>query len=622
MKNIKKHLSLLSLLVGLLISVTSCDKMLNEVPRVGAITPQQMWSNPDFVSDYVNQMYNYLPYWSDRYLTYSEEGPITAENNFLSGFFRGMNSSSDTFPGYRNWDYAAVRTINTFFANIGTSVPSIIPQQLNYLKGQAYFFRAYVYYKMVKVFGGVPIVKGVLSPTAPLNSLMIPRNTTLECFDFIKQQLDSSIALLPPYGTAGYLSGRITKAAAMAVEAQVLLLKASPLFCKTANTQYWNDAYTACAAAKTEADAEGYGLYTSNSLKVNEQMWYDKAGASKEKVLFAQYSNPSKTMGYFTKGQRPLIFSANRWGDAEPTWELVQAYPMSNGKEIGAPGSGYDPTLFWKNRDPRFYCTVVYNGAPYSFADAQNRFQWLFPGLPLQGYLSPAGNLTGFFCRKGIDTTFTSITFPQQAWDWPIIRYAEIVLDLAECANEIDAHRSEATALISGIRNRAHILPGTDNRFGLTSAVGTDYQSTLNAIMKERQIEFSYEGKRFWDLRRRRMYSVFNNYGSFHAMGPYFNASGLALTGITGITNYGDMGAVTARLNALFYNNNSTGLNFDDVIKASTSFKEELLDQSGATINIPDAFYFAPINPNYIKQSNNLKQNKGWDNGDFDPTIQ
>jgi hypothetical protein len=613
----KKIINKWLLLILFGISFTACNKVLDDVDRVGAIIPDQVWNNAEYVEYYVNNLYGQLPAWNQDYYNNGEAGNNVGNTN---SFFRGTNSSADAYPG-AFWDYSVVRVINEFFANIYGA--KIEVTQKKYLTGQVHFFRAYVYYKMVSSFGGVPIITTVQDPTSDIKKLMVSRNSTAECFKFIEAELDSAISLLPPRGTSGYADGRITKAAAMAVKGQVLLLKASPLFCITKNQQYWTDAYNANLAAKNELDAEGYGLYTNPAFNVHEMMWYDKDGAAKEMVLSVKYQYPSKCNS-IQQAQRPLSNSAGAAGAGEPTWELVCAYPMRNGKNITDLNSGYDEKTFWKDRDPRFYSTIVYNGAHYGFGTDASRLQWLCKGMTSSpdGFEGSNGTATGFYCRKGIDTTKTLTTFPQQAFDWPVLRYTEVLLNLAECANET-SKSSEAKTYLVAIRNRAHILPGVNNNYGLDAAVGTDYNKTLTAIMKERQIEFVFEGKRLYDLRRRRMFQELRDYGTLHAYAPTLDRQALIALNISGISVNANssIDEILSQL-ADFFAKNPT-FDKDNLLKSIFTYEQIALDRSGQNkIVLPDRNYFAPLNPDWIKLNTNLKQNTGWDNGDFVPTIQ
>jgi starch-binding outer membrane protein, SusD/RagB family len=608
---------LLFLCIGLIMSLGACKKVFDVDHPGGTLTGTELWSNSDYIKDYVNDFYNNLPAWNRDEEVSGEAFSGSTGGNALVFFLTGKLTSTSAYPDAL-WPWTNIRSINTFFANIEGAKSALSSVDYQTLKGQAYFFRAYLYYRMVKIYGGIPIITTVQDPTADPSSLLVARNTSLECFDFISGQLDTAISLLPTTWTGNDL-GKVTKGAAMAVKGEALLLKASPLFCTTANAVYWTDAYNALMAAKTELDADGYGLYTDATLKATENMWYNKTGAAKEMVLYVRYNYPQKTNG-FQQGQRPLSETSGSAGVCDPTWEMVKGYPMKNGLNITDPLSGYDSTEYWKERDPRFYTAIVYNGARYDFADVTPRVEWIFNGIGnLDAYKStPNYNITGFYCRKEIDTTLGATVWNHQAFDWPIIRYAEVLLNLAEAANET-GHSGDVKNLIIPIRQRAGIDAGSGD-YGLAAGVGSDYQVTLDAIMKEREIEFAFEGKRFWDLRRRRLFSVLNNYGTLHAYGPYFNKT--AASSQYGVDVTQSNSGIANQLTDIVVNP-PANFDTDAFLKNITNYVYEPIDLSSSNqINIPATYYFAPIDPQYILQNKNLAQNMGWDGGSFNPVIQ
>ncbi|WP_316838106.1 RagB/SusD family nutrient uptake outer membrane protein [Pedobacter nutrimenti] len=595
--------------IVLIVSLIGCKKVFDQ-PHIGAITTDEVWNNPDNVALYVNQFYSILPAWN-RNEVYSEEAGT------INSFLNAKQQSSSAFPDNIDWNtaYSRIRAINTFFQNIN-KVPGMDKARKDALMGQVYFFRAYQYYSMVKLYGGVPIITDVQSPIDN-TSTMVARNTTLDCFNYIAKNLDSAITLLPHTWGASDL-GRVSKGAAMVVKGQTLMLKASPLFCPKQNhPEFWTEAYNAYNDALTELNSNGFGLYTKGGNKAYQNMWYDKSGATNEMVLYVRYADPTKNNG-FQAGQRPLSVSAGSAGACQPTWEMVKAYPMINGKNIDEPGSGYSKAYFWKNRDPRFSQTIVYNGANYGFATNTSRIQWMFPGAPDDGYLGPYQR-SGFYTRKEIDTTFATADLSKQAFDWPVIRYAEVLLDLAECANETGNGRIAKDNLIL-IRKRAGIVDDGGGNYGLALGVGSDYQATLNALMKERQIELAFEGKRFWDLRRRRLFSVLNSQNTWHAYGPYLADTRGTAADTTGKKLH-DYSAINSFLTSLVLNP-PKGVSKDSILRAATLYKEEVITRStDNSIMIPDTYYFWPISTNYIQKDKNLIQNIGWDNGTFNPII-
>lgn len=582
-----------------------------DVEHIGAITDEQLWNNSDYIEYYVNDQYNIIESWNQN-SSFTEE----ATENVLPAFLEGKNlTSKSSYPG-DFWDYSWIRKQNYFFDKIDNTSVDISEDKKNALKGEMYFFRALTYFRMVRTKGGVPIIKDVMNPYLPVENLFVERNSTLECFDYIISNLDSAIVLLPSKMAAE--KDRINKVVAMAFKAQVLLLKASPLFCLTKNVDFWEEAYHAAKVAKEEADKSGYTLYDDGTKKATENWWYDKEGAQVEMIFRVAYKDPEKRNSH-QAAQRPLSVSSGAAGLNNPSWQLVEAFPMENGMKISDPASGYNESLFWVDRDPRFYNTIVYNGATYGFAEDKNRIQWIFRGGDFDSYKSEY-NKSGFFSRKGVDTTLSVYTFSTQAFDWPVIRYAELLLDLAECANEV-GRSEEAVGLICQIRKRAKILPGKDGRYGLSTLVGIDYDETLDAIMTEREVEFAYEGKRFWDLRRRRMFFVLNEDQYKYSYGPDLNKDEILKLSLPGINVNSSILEINQALSKYILDNEYL-IEKDELLKRVSIYSKGICDESGKIIDVPDSYYFAPISPDEIQKNPMLKQNVGWDNGDFNPIIQ
>jgi hypothetical protein len=429
---------------------------------------------------------------------------------------------------------------------------------------------------------------------------MVTRNTTAQCFDFIIKNLDEAAALLPVKYT-GNDRGKIDQAVVKAFKGRVLLYKASPQF-NSANpygNTYWAAAYTANKEAKDFLDLNGYGLL-DDYTKVFETKGH------KENILSVIYSNPAKTNGRGEDGLRPLSESKNATGYDQPIWSMIQAFPMKDGKKPGDPTSAYTYNVqtYWKDRDPRFDATIVWNGAIYELSGVKGRRQYTMSGIAKsmdawgyiiqgEGYYTRTGN----YCRKGIMEELPSTQVTLNDIDWPEIRYAEVLFNYAESANET-GKTSEALDVLKAIRKRAGILAGGDGMYGLKSAMSREEMRT--AILDEKRVEFMFEGHRFWDLRRHRLF------------GSYLN--GMRKYGIMAMTVNGHLReAVTP----------------DDIAKANsfqllpenfTYSVEEQITNGPKQMVMPDKYYFFPIQLSNINQNANLKQNKDW-GGDFNPEL-
>ena len=195
----------------------------------------------------------------------------------------------------------------------------------------------------------------------------------------------------------------------------------------------------------------------------------------------------------------------------QPTQNLVDDYAMANGLPITDPASGYNPANPYVGRDPRFYATVLYNGASYRGSTVET----FTPG----GKDSKDGpdnwntSKTGYYLKK-----FMNDAYPlQNPWGnagfqpWIYIRYAEVLLNYAEAANEAygpDAVPAGATysarAALNLVRARSSVnMPAI--------AAGASQAQLREAIRYERRVELAFEEHRFYDVRRWKIADVTEN---------------------------------------------------------------------------------------------------------------
>jgi hypothetical protein len=243
-------------LSGIIISLMSCSKVFDDITQYKSLTPELVWTDPDYTTQYVNKFYSTT--WSDyskNDATATEEYGLWQQNVWTAFYSDQMSVSGSGIQAAASFSscYTNIRDLNRFFENVDKGSYT----GKKYLKGQAFFFMATQYFRLVKSFGGVPIVKEVINASNPdPQALGRPRNSTLETFDYITSLLDSAIVNLPEPSAPGaaianYDAFRITKPVAMILKGEVLMWKASPIFCTTPNQTYWQNAYDAVNAAKT-----------------------------------------------------------------------------------------------------------------------------------------------------------------------------------------------------------------------------------------------------------------------------------------------------------------------------------------------------------------------------------
>lgn len=563
------------LLYGSLLAMSmSCSDILNK-KDLSAVTDDQVWGDAKYATAYLNRLYEKnLPKWEGE----QDRDGDGANSIFYSSYSDEADGGGGVMYGQLTtascdyWYYEDIRNINMLFEKLENN-EAIDAETCTSLKAQASILRAWRYFCMVRVYGGVPML---LLPQKLTDDLLVSRNKTSECIDIIIKDLDYAYENLPWSWTGDDL-GRATKAAALALKGRVLLYYASPQFNPDNQLDRWEAAYKVNKQAKEELEANGYGLYANY-----ENIWYDEM--NKEVIWGRRYQEPGAT-NKWNAATRPLSEAQNYTGANHPTLEMVESYPMVTGVPI-TESTDYDPVLYWKNRDPRFNVTIAYNSCTWELSGKAGRKQWTYVGAELN---NPTA--TGFYCRKAVEPSYTSYYTERSSTDWIEIRHAEVLLNYAECAAMMDK-KEEAYDALKAIRARAGILAGDNGMYGLKA--GLSSEQMIDAIMLERKLELSFEGKRYWDLRRRRLFETELNGKVRHGILPKLNIPEEEFNMIKDTVD--------------FENN------------YATYFRDSLviLDKNFA-IDFKDNYYFYAIPNKYLETNSKMEQTQGWSGGTFNP---
>lgn len=552
------------------IMLSGCADVLDKT-NVESISEDAVWGDVDYAEAYLNKLYvDNLPSWDSGVGGDSDE----AEGN-SSKLYGTLTAESISELYYSN-----IRSINILLENLESS--SFDEDTKVSFKAQALVLRAWRYFQMVRNYGGVPLVMTVQSLN---DDLFVSRNKTSECIDAIIDDLDYAIANLPKSWDSDN-TGRFTRATAYALKGRVLLYYASEQFNPDNDISRWQTAYDFHKTAITQIEADGYGLYDDY-----KNIWFDEDNC--EALMVKKYQEPDLYHNW-DAATRPLSEAQNATGANHPTLELVNSYPMITGESIEE-SSLYNSTYYWLNRDPRFKATVAYNGCLWELSGKTGRIQWTYAGAEQN---SPT--TSGFYCRKAINESYTPYYTERSSTDWIEIRYAEVLLNFAECA-AATGHSDEAYDVLKRIRSRAGIQSGSDGMYGLKS--GMTGNTLTSAIMLERKIELAFEGKRYWDLRRRRMFGE-NNYA------PKLND-----TQRTGLEPHLKSGYSISDIEAGI-SNGTIDLDKD----YATYFEDQIvLTDKVYKINFKDEYYFYAIPSSELEVNPNLKQTQGWSGGTFNP---
>lgn len=368
-------------------------------------------------------------------------------------------------------------------------------------RAEARFLRAWTYFELIRRYGGVPITGDEIYQLT--DNIQLPRQSFDNTVKYIVQELDAaadSLRTQEDVNSASY--GRITKGAALALKAKVLLYAASPLF-NGGNIDPANplSGYTsldknrwklAADAAKAVIDLGSYALMPDfESVFTTQEA---PIGTNTENIFWRQVGASTDV----EKNNGPVGYtSAGGNGRTSPSQNLVDAFPMLSGDSINQAGSGYNPDDPYTGRDPRLKSTVFYNGQLWL-----NRYVELFDG----GADRPGGTVqqtkTGYYMRKfmGNFETVQGGLYSNTIHDWIYIRYAGVLLDYAEATNEFTGATQDVYQVLYDLRKRAGIEAGEGGAYGLKQ--GMSQAEMRTTIRNERRIEMAFEEQRYWDIRR------------------------------------------------------------------------------------------------------------------------
>lgn len=478
------YIYLLVLLAG-----AACNKDFLDPRNPDSIAPDEALHDAGLTELIVNGIYNDLLGWSRNLYIATTDATDEARTDYpsevawqiLRGDWDATNNPMDVWGNL----YASIRKANEFLSKIDAA--TIDDGTRKRLKAEVRFLRAFQYFNLIKRYGAVPLIT---KPQSLNEDLQVGRNSLTECFAFISSELDAAAADLP----ANVIRGKAGKGAALALKARALLYQASPLYNEKNDATLWKQA---ADAGKAVMDMNMYALYPD--LK---QLWQDMSSGNKEPIFEVQYKMPEKYHGWDAM-VTPLVIANGDAGHVAPLQELINAFPMKNGKRIMEQGSGYNAADPYVGRDDRFYADIGYNGAK-----RRGMLNGALTEITLliykggRDYDSVASGqvyntITGYYTLKMVDQSNTIYTWGYgSVQPWLEIRYAEVLLNYAEAQNESQtAPDVSVYAAVNAVRRRA----GIQNDI---PAGSLDKSSMRDLIRNERYVEFCFENQRYWDLRR------------------------------------------------------------------------------------------------------------------------
>ena len=498
----KKILIIILALFGMI----SCNDDFLDISPLDRVSDDAVWSDQNLINAYHTALYNGIPHGFSRnmYSKFCDEangvnktlqmGTFTPDN--ISGYSGG----NDNYMYYWNRGYQYIRKVNLFIEKMQTTNLTIDGKDK--LVAEAKFIRAFMYFELIKRFGGVPIV----TKSYELGSdELFARSSFDACVTFIETDLNEALPKLPiKYTSTDTNFGRATQDACKALKSRLYLYAASPLFNTTNDKTKWQKAADAAESLLNS----GYTLY-SNYGKCFQTL----SGEVNNEIIFGRLFTISNSH------QMPMVNLGRRWGayggwgaGNGPSQNLVDDYEMANGnpafiyvsgvKTANITG-GYDPQNPYKNRGPRFDATIQHDGTVYRGTTLE---MWIGSDSKTWGFDSykQSGDnpRTNYVINKFMPDVNIALNWQTYYTNpWMHFRLAEIYLNYAEAKFEL-GDEPNCRLYINKVRARAG-MPDL-----AATVTGEELRSRL---YNERRIELALEGHRFFDVRRWKIAMVTEN---------------------------------------------------------------------------------------------------------------
>ena len=343
-------------------------------------------------------------------------------------------------------------------------------QSLNWFIAEAHIAKAYYYSELIRMFGGVPIVENF----DPSTEELVSRSSYDACVEYIVEEIDNwknSLAL--NWDEYVDREGRFTYGVALAIKARTLLYAASPLNNPDNDRTRWEE------ALKAAGDVINSGMY---SLAPDYDMFSGEDPLSSPEAIYIVRTYVSSDP---EKANYPISTPGGQSG-ACPTQNIVDAYEYVDTPDEKNP---------YLNRDPRFYASIVYNGAEWNgriIAEGPSE---------TDDMANTNASRTGYYLRKFLTDELNLEQNQTAQHNWIAYRYAEVLLNYAEAANELygpdvvpTGQQLSARQALQMVRDRAST--------SLPQVTASSTDEFREVLKHERQVELAFEDHRYWDLLR------------------------------------------------------------------------------------------------------------------------
>jgi hypothetical protein len=500
----------------------------------------------------------------------------TAGIRLMKGLQSASSPLMSYWSGYERHGslWRGIRSCNILIENMD-NVVDMTQEEKDSWKAEAQFLKAYYHFTLLKYYGPIPITDVNLPISANDQEVRVKRNTIDECISYISETIDSAIPNLPLRVLNNNDLGRIDQVIAKAIKSRVLLYAASPLFNgnsefysgfvndegdhffnQTYDENKWQLAMEASLDALNTAISQGASLYEFNDTPpVFDEENYEEESVKKlynirysivdrwnDELLWG-HSNPVGTNWWQLQAgslmKDPTSSSVEAaWQWVAPTLRSVEMYYTENGLPIdedltfdyanryevtNIPSNQNTNAQFAQrtvnlhlNREPRFYASIGFDRG-YNITWGRIWNLKMRKG-ETHGRIANSGDylITGYALKKIVHPDSEGDGYDKIIqYSWPMIRLAELYLNYAEAANEVNGPSQEVYSMLNSIRDRAGINGVEEAWSDATIAATVNKHTTKDGlreiIHQERLIEFAFEGHRYNDLRRWKMAEEYLN---------------------------------------------------------------------------------------------------------------
>lgn len=544
----KKYLVLPIILMFLFI-LPSCTDYLDKAPESG-LTEEDVFGKYANFKKFFYSVYEgkdnrnikcayplYFTFWDQKHgwdaLTDIEDSGRIFSSQLIKQGVLGATVNRFTYDNSRrpilDAMFKSIRRANIALQKLDL-IKDASPEEIEDLKGQAYFVRGFAHFNLIRIWGPMP---HITRPIEADDQWDIPRLTGYESYVGVALDMDSAYMAFekaglirrdPGPGEAGHLNdpdqGKPNGVAAKALKARALLYAASPLN-NVNGAKDWEDAAIACWEAIQLAHQYQYELlpleqYTDNfygTKYTNEHLWAWYAGtrtynnSNLQGVLCGPFQGATSYTSGLCPTQNLVDMFETKWGEPLNT---------AADREKAIAAGHYNEQDPYANRDPRFYLDIIYNQADIVWGSADGKIGEVKNKANIFYHIDETGKVkyssllaqnyqgitrTGYYVRKFTNDMSVKNKVTTHMTD-PLLRLTELYLNYAEAANEAygPAGKAPGASLsaveaLNVVRNRVN-MPDINQAFTVNADVFRE------RIKNERTIELYTEGHRYFDLRR------------------------------------------------------------------------------------------------------------------------